>query len=288
MKAICAANQRYALSGEAAKINGSAAIGTTDGDSDVLGIGGGLDIPFVQDTQPPDEIAAPVAARRAAMGGDGQGDSAARLHQFFGDLCAGRSGTDHQYCAGRKLGGVAIIGGVNLHDTSSFRHQIGHDRALEWAGRSHDIASVDWALRGFHMEPGPARITTQFCHLDPAADGGCNFGGISDEIIGDVFFAGKGFGVACEFHARKPIMPRRAVGDQTVPTPCAPTLGYAGTFQHQMRNGVAGQMFAHRDTGLTCADYQHFDFFDGHDVVLLPDPAGDVLREFEIWTLQMA
>ena len=88
-KGASAAKQRDALRGKIAEIHGVAAIGATDRDGHVLhGRVWRFHVPLAQLAQPPDEILAPVAARRTVMRTDGQIDLAPGPNQFLGNLCA--------------------------------------------------------------------------------------------------------------------------------------------------------------------------------------------------------
>ena len=94
-----------------------AAMGPTDGDRDVLGTwDDGLRVPLTQHPEPPDEITSPITTRRAIVRADGQVDAPSGTHQLVGDLNTGRTSTDYQNCAIAQLGGIPVVGGMDLLD----------------------------------------------------------------------------------------------------------------------------------------------------------------------------
>ncbi len=84
--------------------------------------------------------------------------------------------------------------------------------------------------------------------------GGVKLLRISDEIVGDLLLRSECIRVDVrELEIGKPVVPRRAVGNQRIPTPGAPALSDPGAFQHEMAHAELAQMFAHGDAGLTGA-----------------------------------
>ena len=109
------AMQRDALGSKHAEVHGAAAIRTAEGDGHVLRtLGGGLHVPQAQCPEPPDDVAAAIATRRARMGTDGQIHIAAGAAQFIGDLHARRAATHHQHAPVGELLRVAVVVGVHL------------------------------------------------------------------------------------------------------------------------------------------------------------------------------
>jgi hypothetical protein len=59
----------------------------------------------------------------------------------------------------------------------------------------------------------------------------------------------------------------RPVGMQGVPSFRTPALSNPMPFHDQMRQSFA-QLLAHRQSGLTAANYERFDVLDGHNATL--------------------
>ena len=99
-------------------------------------------------------------------------------------------------------------------------------------------------------------------HLDPAAQGGADGGGVILQIADDAVLGGKGIrGQIIEGMARETVMPGRTVRNQTVPAFGPPAFGDAVAFQHQMRHALPRQMFGHGDTGLSAPDHKRIPSF---------------------------
>ncbi|MEC9383375.1 MAG: hypothetical protein VYD06_02885 [SAR324 cluster bacterium] len=66
-------------------------------------------------------------------------------------------------------------------------------------------------------------------------------------------------------------MPSRTVGNQRIPTTCAPGFGDPFAFQNKVQNPVLAQMFTHRHSSLACTNNKCIDcFFNFHVRTLLP------------------
>ena len=262
--ALHATCQRHSCGGELPEVDGFATLRAADRDGDVFGARGCLSVPFVQNPQPPDEIAAPVAAGGTTMRAHRQRHAAASLHQLICNLRARRTGPHHQHATFGQLIGVAVGCRMDLGDPRIIGHQRGHHRALEGAGGGDHIAGLDHPGRGLHLKARTFGVAADVHHLDAAADRGGDLGGVIDEIVRNRVFARKCVWVACEFQPRKAVVPGRAIGHQIVPPPRAPFLGDARPLQHQMWDSVFGQMFTHGDSSLPCADHKDFDCLNGH------------------------
>ena len=153
-----------------------------------------------------------------------------------------------------------------------------NDRGLERPGRRDHIGRLDRPLRGFGAKTRPARGAGDLQDLGPAADGRADPFGIGDEIIGHPVLAGKSIGGDVgEVHARKAVMPGRAIGHQRIPAFRSPAFGNAVPFKNKVRDPVAAQMLAHRDSGLPGAHDQHLGPFDCHTSSPCLAMAGPVL-----------
>ncbi len=99
-------------------------------------------------------------------------------------------------------------------------------------------------------------------HFYAGAHRGLEFVGVGFEVIGHAFFGREGLGGdAFEGHAGEAVVPGGAVGDEGVPALGAPAFGDAVAFEHDVRHAHQGQVFAHGDAGLACADYHGVDGF---------------------------
>ena len=59
-------------------------------------------------------------------------------------------------------------------------------------------------------------------------------------------------------------MPRRPVRHKGIPPARTPTLGETVTLHNQVWHTLQAEMFAHRDTGLACADDENLDLLVRH------------------------
>ena len=233
-----AADERHAPRREAAVVDGLAAVGAADREGDVLGRRRRLGVPLVEHAEPPDVVAAAVAARRTVVRADRDVDAAAGLEQLLGDLRARGAGADDEDGAVGELAGVAVVGGMHLRDAGAVGDDPREDRALEGAGGGDDVLGLERALRGLDPEAGPAVQPRHRLHLDAAADRGAEPLGVGGEIVRDRLLRGEGLGVAVERHAGEAVVPGRAVRDQRIPSSAAPALGDAVPLQHEVGNAV--------------------------------------------------
>ena len=230
----------------------------------------GLGVPQAQDAQPEAEVLAAIAPGRAVMLADAQIDAAAGALQLIGNLGAREAGADHQHGARRRLVGVAVGSRVHLHDAGVWWHQRRDDAALERSGGSNDIGGLNRADRGFGAEAGVVRLAVQCGHLDAAADGGGDVGGVGGEIVRHLVARGEAVGIhAGDNKIRETVVPSRAVGVQRIPALRAPAFRDAVAFQDQVRLAALAELRAHHQAGLAATDDQGFDILHWHGAVLL-------------------
>ena len=192
--------------------------------------------------------------------------------QFIGDLHPRGSGAHHQHRARRQLLRVAIVGRVDLLDAADGRRNRWDDRALERTGGDHHVPGFDQPGTGVDREARTIAIALHALHFDPCADRCIEFFRIGFEVVRHLLLGGKGVRVkACEFQARKAVMPGRTIGDQRIPAPCAPRFGDTVALQHQVRHPKFAQVLTRGHAGLTGTHNKriNLNFFNGHVCALL-------------------
>ena len=185
MRRLDASQQDHAVGGEVAEIDGAAAIGA--GNDRAQARGPTLlrrDLIELHLGEPPDQVAAAVAARQAAVPSDREVDAAAGLQQFLGNLRAGRAGAGDQHRARRKLSGILVVGGMDL-EHGMIAQQVRDEVALIGTGGDDHIISRDRAVRGLGDETGAVTLR-QPRHRDAAADRGADETGIGLDVSDDV------------------------------------------------------------------------------------------------------
>lgn len=166
------ADQGHALVGEGTEVHGVATTGATDRDGHMLATGlGNFRVPLAQHAQPPAEVAVAVGTRRAVVGADRQVHLASGAHQLFGNLHAGRAGTDHQYRAFRQLLWVEVSGGMNLVQVAVFRRDGRDHRFLERAGGGDYAIGANHAFTGVDGEARAVAVTHHALHFNAGAHG---------------------------------------------------------------------------------------------------------------------
>ncbi|MCY1436650.1 hypothetical protein D9M71_527810 [compost metagenome] len=180
----------------------------------------------------------------------------AGTHQPLGYLHPRRTGPHHQHSALGQLLRIAVRSGVHLRQSFVLGGDRRDDRALERTGGGHHTIGLDHALGGFNPEARPIGVAYHPLHFHAGADGSVELLRIGFEIVRHLFFRGEGVGIEVEFQAREAVVPGRAIGNQRIPTPGTPGFGDTVALQNQVRHAESAQVFAHRHTGLTGADYE--------------------------------
>ena len=264
MRRLDASHQDHAVGGEVAEIDGAAAIGA--GNDRAQARRPALlrrDLIEAHLGEPPDQVAAAVAARQAAVPSDREIDAAAGLQQFLGNLRARRAGAGDQHRARRKLSGILVVGGMDL-EHGMIAQQVRDEVALIGTGGDDDIVRRDRAVGGLGDETCAVTLR-QPRHRDAAADRGADEAGIGLDEFDDVVRVGKGIRIAVR--KRKVRQPHRPVGKlefQPVPAFAAPALGDPVALEHEVRKPALLQPVAHHEASLAAADHQRFDFFIRH------------------------
>ncbi|CDX30149.1 hypothetical protein MPLSOD_120258 [Mesorhizobium sp. SOD10] len=225
----------------------------------------GLEVPFAENPQPPAEVTPTIGAWRTVMRADREIDAPARALQLIGNLHARRSRADHQHGALWQLRGVAIRAGMDLQDAGSGGNERRDDGNLERPGRGHDAVGFDHAIRSLDAKSRTADIPLHQLDLHAAADRRVDLLGVSDEIVGDLLLGRKAVGTRHgKLHARKPVMPGRAVGDEGVPALRTPALGDPAALENEMRHPAFAKMLAHGHPGLATADNERVYLLNRH------------------------
>ena len=273
------ANEGQALMGEPTEIHGLAALGPADRNGDVFGARvRGVSVPFVQNAEPPNEIAVPISTRRAVVRTDGQIDFSASFAQFLSDLSARRPSANNQNGPLGQLFGIVVAVGMHLKDRRIRGDHGRNDRFLERTRRCDDMAGLNLALRGFNDKARTAFDFAHSFHFDARADRGAYFLSIGHHVIGNVLFTGEGVRVAVEFEVRKTVMPCGAIHHERVPAFRPPPLCNAVSFEDDMFNTVVRQVFACRDASLSAANHNRIDNFHLCSPNRCPDPRGRIWR----------
>ena len=238
----------HAVGGVTAEVDGVAAIGARDHRSQrrrpALRGRGPVDAHF---GEPPEQVAAAITARQAAVGADRQIDAASGALQLFGDLRARRAGAGHQHRARRKLLRISVVRGMDLKHRM-IAQQVRDQRALIGAGGDHDIVGLDGAAGGFGDKAGSAIAPAQPRHLDAAADRRCDERCIGVDEPDDLTGGGEGVRIGVRKRKiRQPHRPVRKLKRQAVPAFAAPAFGDPLPFQHQMRKPALLEPVAHHE-----------------------------------------
>ena len=123
------------------------------------------------------------------------------------------------------------------------------------------LASIN-PVGGFHGEAGPADVPLHFRDLHAAADGGRNFFGIGDEVVGDLFLLNESIGSVRKRHPRKAVVPGGTIGNEGSPSFRAPTLGDPVQLEDEMRDAAPAEMLAYGHPGLTSTNNERIYFFN--------------------------
>ncbi len=213
--------------------------------------------------EPPDQVAAAVAARQAAVSPDGEIDAAAGLQQFLGNLRARRAGAGDQHRARRKLFGIPVAGGMDL-EHGMIAQQVRDDVALIRTGGDDDIISGDRAVGSLGNEATAATLG-QPRHRDAAADRGADEFGIGLDVFDDVARSRERIRIAVrKREVRQPHRPVRKLEFQPVPALAAPAFGDPVALEHQVRKPALLQPVAHHEASLAAADHERLDFLIRH------------------------
>ena len=154
---------------------------------------------------------------------------------------------------------------MDLQDVRILRDNWRNDGDLEWSGRGNDTVGLDHAVRRLDTESGPADIFLHELDLDAAADRRIDLLCVGDKIVGDLVLRGKTIGTyPRKLHAREPIMPGRAVGNQGVPPLRTPALGNPTAFENEMRHPAFAQMLAHSHPRLPATDDKRVNSLNRH------------------------
>ena len=252
---------RHSLGDEVSKVDRASAIGTTEGDRDVLGASRRrLEIPEAEHAEPPDKVAVAIATWWAGMRPDRHLHRTPGTLQLICNLHTGCTTTDHEHTAVRQLLRILVIARVDLQHRRISRHQRRHHRHLEGARRSNDVVGVDRSGRGLHAKATAVAVTPHGRDVNACMDRRFDLFGVVDEVVGNALLPREGIGVhALESETREAIVPRRTVGHERVPTPRTPALGNAIAFEHDVWNPSRAEMLADRDARMATADHHHFD-----------------------------
>ena len=195
------------------------------------------------------------------MRADGQVHAPTSTNKLVGDLNAGRPGADYQNCPITQLGGIPVVGGMDLLDSRVKWNDIRNDRTLKRTGRHDYMVGLDDALGGLRTEAGTARLSTKGRNFNSTVDRSGDLLRVCDEVVYDLVSGRKAILIAGKGHAGKSIVPGWPIGNQGIPPFGAPAFNNPMAFDDEMRPSALAQVLAHRQASLTTADDERFDRF---------------------------
>ncbi len=262
LEGVGAPEQRDALRGQVAEVDGVAAAGAADGYRDMLGaLRRGLGVPQAQNAEPPDEVASPVPSRGPVVGADGQVDPSSRLLQLFGDLHPRRPGPDDQDGAVRQPARVA----EELEWSCSATTPSGTIGGMTGAWKG-PVATTTKRASTVPSEvstrkPAAPGLAAQGRHLHTTSHRCRDLLRVGAEVVRDLLLRGEVVrSQAGELQARETVVPDRPVRDQGVPPLRSPALGDPVPLQNQVRHPGGPQVLTHRQSGLPGTDDENLYF----------------------------
>ena len=164
-----------------------------------------------------------------------------------------------------QLTGIAVAGGVELHDSGAVGHDSRNQRALKRSRGGDHIGCLDHPFGRLDTKRRPAGLRLDRPHFHAATYRGLDLSCVGFEVLNDSVLGGKAVGIDVrELHRRKPVVPGRTVGDKGIPTFAAPTLHNPAPLDNKVSHTTVAQVPAHRQPGLATANDERMDDFKRH------------------------